>query len=145
MSIKKKAFTLIELLVVIAIIALLLAILLPALGKAKELAKRVVCSTNLKTVTMAINAFASENKSQTPRADLAGWLQDLPHEAAGYLIEGGCVRENFYCPSDNKHKKTPTTRSSGTTATAGLTTLNANQTMISMIALCLQCPVISGS
>jgi len=101
----RKGFTLIELLVVIAIIALLLAILLPALGKAKELTKRVVCSTNLKSITIAINAYASENNSQTPRADPGGWLQDLRHEAAGYLIEGGCVRENFYCPSDNKHKK----------------------------------------
>ncbi len=106
MSIKKKAFTLIELLVVIAIIALLLAILLPALGKAKELAKRVVCSTNLKSITIAINVYASENNSQTPRSLLGGWLQDLRHNTAGNLIIGGCVRKNFYCPSDTKHKKT---------------------------------------
>ncbi len=45
---KKKGFTLIELLVVIAIIAMLLAILMPALGKVKKLAMRLVCGTNAK-------------------------------------------------------------------------------------------------
>ena len=45
---KKKGFTLIELLVVIAIIAMLLAILMPALSKVKKIAQRVVCGTNLK-------------------------------------------------------------------------------------------------
>ena len=45
---KKKGFTLIELLVVIAIIAMLLAILMPALGKVKRMAMRIVCATNLK-------------------------------------------------------------------------------------------------
>ena len=44
---KKKGFTLIELLVVLAIIAMLLAILMPALGKVKRLAERLVCGTKL--------------------------------------------------------------------------------------------------
>lgn len=57
----KKGFTLIELLVVIAIIALLLAILLPALGKVKKQAKRVVCMTRLKELGTAYGMYANEN------------------------------------------------------------------------------------
>jgi prepilin-type N-terminal cleavage/methylation domain-containing protein/prepilin-type processing-associated H-X9-DG protein len=58
----EKAFTLIELLVVIAIIALLLAILLPALGKVKRLAKRVVCMTRLKELGTGYAMYANGNK-----------------------------------------------------------------------------------
>jgi len=50
---KRKGFTLIELLVVIAIIAVLMAILMPALNRVKEQGKRVVCMSNLKQLTMA--------------------------------------------------------------------------------------------
>jgi prepilin-type N-terminal cleavage/methylation domain-containing protein len=56
-----RAFTLIELLVVIAIIALLLSILMPTLGKAKELARRVVCRTNFRALFMADLVYASGN------------------------------------------------------------------------------------
>lgn len=58
---KKKAFTLIELLVVIAIIAMLLAILMPALGKVKEKAKSVVCRNNLKQISLGFVMYAMEN------------------------------------------------------------------------------------
>ena len=56
---KPKGFTLIELLVVIAIIALLLAILVPSLSKAKEMAQRIVCSNHLKSLTTANALYAS--------------------------------------------------------------------------------------
>jgi len=56
-----KAFTLIELLVVIAIIALLLAVLIPALGKAKEQAKDIVCRSHLKGVGMAMIVYLEQN------------------------------------------------------------------------------------
>jgi prepilin-type N-terminal cleavage/methylation domain-containing protein/prepilin-type processing-associated H-X9-DG protein len=67
-----KAFTLIELLVVIAIIGILLAILVPALKIAKDQAKAVVCSSNLKQIGMAADTYAEENNDYIPRAELAG-------------------------------------------------------------------------
>lgn len=57
----KKAFTLIELLIVISIIAILMAVLVPSLGKAKSLARSVICRSNVKQLVMANLAYASEN------------------------------------------------------------------------------------
>jgi len=63
---KRRGFTLIELLVVIAIISLLVSILLPSLNKAKELARKVVCSANLRAIYYAWNMYR--------------------HDADGYLV-----------------------------------------------------------
>lgn len=63
---RSKAFTLIELLVVIAIIALLISILLPSLSKARELAKRTVCATNLGGNGKSIAMYASTYRGNFP-------------------------------------------------------------------------------
>ena len=57
-----RAFTLIELLVVIAIIALLLAILIPSLSKAKEVAIRLMCMQNLKQIAVGCGDYAMDHK-----------------------------------------------------------------------------------
>jgi prepilin-type N-terminal cleavage/methylation domain-containing protein/prepilin-type processing-associated H-X9-DG protein len=59
-----RAFTLVELLVVISIIAMLMSIMLPALGKARESGRRVVCSSNLRQLTLAWNMYAGENNDK---------------------------------------------------------------------------------
>ena len=58
---KRKGFTLIELLVVIAIIAILLAVLMPALHRAREQGKRAMCMGNLKQLTLGWIMYADEN------------------------------------------------------------------------------------
>jgi prepilin-type N-terminal cleavage/methylation domain-containing protein len=61
---RKSAFTLIEVLVVVAIIALLIAILLPSLAKARELARRTVCSTRLHNMGVSVHSYSQANKGK---------------------------------------------------------------------------------
>jgi len=64
----KLAFTLVELLVVIAIISLLLSILVPSLGKARSMAKRIVCASNLRQIDLAMRLYLDGNDNTYPCA-----------------------------------------------------------------------------
>jgi prepilin-type N-terminal cleavage/methylation domain-containing protein len=113
---RKTGFTLIELLVVIAIIALLMGILMPALSRVRETAKRVVCSSQLKQVGVAISAYAADYDNLMPyygdemhpyalyRSE-PQWLDPAGKPIAmkvACLYETGSIAEPkvFYCPSN---------------------------------------------
>ena len=66
MKTEKAGFTLIELLVVIAILALLMAILMPALTRVREAPKRSVCSSQVRQVGLAISTYATDNANRMP-------------------------------------------------------------------------------
>src|SRR5580658_5919969 len=94
----QRAFTLIELLVVIAIIAILAALLLPALASAKERGKRVVCMNNLKQINYSLQMYAGENKNKLPSAQAGNWAWDIPGPAAVAMLGNGAIWKTFYCP-----------------------------------------------
>jgi len=74
---KQCGFTLVELLIVIAIIALLVSILLPSLSKARQLARKAVCSTNLRGLAVANSIYAEENDSHYVLAAKDMWGDNL--------------------------------------------------------------------
>ena len=103
---KSKGFTLIELLVVIAIIALLMSILMPALNRVKEQARRQSCSARLRQQGLALTLYSGDNESKLPLPNTAGgWLQDVAVNTVHFMLDSGMTREMFYCPSNSTHQK----------------------------------------
>src|SRR6476620_2076881 len=101
---KKRGFTLIELLVVIAIIGVLVALLLPAIAKAREAARGAACKNNLRQFGMGLNLFADKDPSgrfcsgatdntRDGCMDTYGWVADLVNSGAAKPAE-------MLCPSN---------------------------------------------
>ena len=78
---ERLAFTLIELLVVIAIIAILAAMLLPALSQAKEMGRRAACTNNTKQLSLALQMYVDESEGRFPtRSVSTNWWPALLYD-----------------------------------------------------------------
>jgi len=96
------AFTLIELLVVIAIIAILAAMLLPALSRAKESGKRIACINNVRQLNLALHMYVDDNQGCYPsRSETDRWPNRLNADYGRNLSV-------LLCPSDGLNPQTGT-------------------------------------
>jgi len=102
-------FTLVELLVVIGIIALIMAILLPALSKARQAGLKASCASNVRQICAALTAYSNDNKLHLPTYATAGPLGqynwDIPTAARNQLMKYGLPRKAFYCPANRDQNR----------------------------------------
>ncbi len=100
-------FTLIELLVVIAIVAILAGLILPALNRARESARRTVCVNNMRQLILALHIFAQNHGHSSILEDSTTnklWEHDTK-VSLGRLIPGYIdSRSTFYCPSQTYYR-----------------------------------------
>lgn len=106
---KGQGFTLIELLVVVAIIALLIAILLPSLARARELARRSMCASQLKQIGTALNVYAKDNSEKFCSVQAPGSNNTMSGADFGHISTAGTpsVWRNLYSNAvDNPFNRT---------------------------------------
>lgn len=100
----RTAFTLIEVLVVISIISVLIAILLPALGPARDAARRVACTVNMRSVGQAVELYKDRWKEKFPAAKYMPdpWLSGDTNPALNTAMQDELERESpaWRCPGD---------------------------------------------
>ncbi|AQQ71116.1 putative major pilin subunit [Limihaloglobus sulfuriphilus] len=118
----KKGFTLIELLVVISIIALLMAIMMPALSKAREQAIKTTCMSYFKQIGLSQGLYAAEFQSWLPRAKtvpelekygynnekggVVAWLNVMLKEPFEYVRDSYGIEDKFwFCPGLQRHER----------------------------------------
>ena len=120
-SLRTAAFTLVELLVVIAIIAILAALLLPALGRAQMRARRIACENKLNQMGISFNSFSHDHDGKLPMAVPMEEGGSLEYVQSGYQIKGTfyftyrlfqvlsnefSTPEILICPSDTRFPAT---------------------------------------
>ncbi len=94
-------WTLVEMLVAVATVGLLLSIVVPALGRARDNANLILCRTHLRNLMVSCQMYADDNDSWLPAEDRV----DNPHAGLIRVLSGtnrGAAVQDFYCPSERR-------------------------------------------